>query len=214
MSFGLDRGRRWTDRHAVVEALAFGDLVVQPEAIALPSVESRIIDDVGVFPGFDAANWYVVRTRSRQEKALAADLDARSIRCFLPLTRTVRYYGRRKVRAMMPLFPGYLFMAGEREDCYIAERTGRVAQVLSVADQDALRLELSSIAQVLQSDGLLTPCEPLVRGALVEVSSGPFKGIRGRVDVRVRDNRLILHVDMVGNAAVLEIDRDLLIPVD
>lgn len=187
---------------------------MQPEAIALPVAASLIEHDAVEFPRLDGATWHVVRTRSRQEKALAADLVARSIPCFLPLTRVVRYYGRRKVRALLPLFPGYLFMAGEREDCFTAERTGRVAQVLHVQDQESLRQELASISQVLRAEGLLTPCAPLEHGAEVEVSAGPFKGVRGRVDVHVQDNRLVLHVDMVGNAAVLEIDRDLLIPVD
>jgi hypothetical protein len=31
--------------------------------------------------------------------------------------------------------------------------------------------------------------------------------------VATRDNRLILHVDLIGGAAALEIDRDLLHPV-
>lgn len=178
-----------------------------------PGVEAGLGGNPFLMPG-PAGAWYVIRTRSRQEKALAQDLAARAIRFFLPMVRTVRYYGRRKVRTVLPLFPGYLFLAGEREDCYTAERTGRVAQVLAVSDQESLCSELSSIAQVLQAEGLLTPCPPLVRGTLVEVSSGPFKGVRGRVDVGVRDNRLVLHVDLVGKAAVLEIDRDLLVPVD
>ncbi len=181
------------------------------EASVLPLSPSVLS---GNSPDFETMTWYVVRTRSRQEKALAADLQARSIRHFLPLTYQVRYYGKRKARALLPLFPGYLFLAGEREDCYTAERTGRVAQVIRVEDQESLREEIEAIAQVLQLGGLLTPCAPLERGTLVEVSSGPFKGIRGRVEESVRENRLVLHVDMVGNAAVLEIDRDLLIPVD
>lgn len=190
---------------------------MQSEAIALPVDAPCVEAGSGGIPTLlsaEAGKWYVVRTRSRQEKALAEDLAARAIRFFLPLARTVRYYGRRKVRTLLPLFPGYLFMAGEREDCYTAERTGHVAQVLDVSDQESLCAELGCIAQVLHEDGLLMPCPPLVRGTVVEVSSGPFKGVRGRVDVGVRDNRLVLHVDLVGKAAVLEIDRDLLIPVD
>ena len=160
------------------------------------------------------SRWYILRTRSRQEKALARDLGARSIRCFLPLIPLIRYYGRRKVRTISPLFPGYLFLMGQRDDCFIADRTGRVAQVLDVPNQEALTAELTAVAQAMQVGGeLLTPCPPLERGMFVEVSSGPFKGIRGMVDVRLRDNRLVLHVDLIGKAAVLEIDRDLLRPV-
>jgi transcription antitermination factor NusG len=114
----------------------------------------------------------------------------------------------------MPLFPGYLFVSGHRDDCYFADRTGRVAQILDVPDQDRLREELSAVMKALEMGDVLMPCTPLRRGMFVEVSAGPFKGIRGMIDVEVRDNRLILHVDLIGKAAVLEIDRDLLRPVE
>ena len=158
--------------------------------------------------------WHVIRTRSRQEKALAEDLAAMGIRCFLPMTRLVRYYGRRKVDSPLPLFPGYLFLSGSRDDCFAADRTRRVAQILPVADQDRLHGQLTAIARVLRVQDVLHACPPLLKGMVVEVVSGPFQGVRGRVDTEVRDNRLILNVDVLGNAAVLEIDRDLLIPCE
>ncbi|MCX5689392.1 MAG: hypothetical protein NTV94_06320 [Planctomycetota bacterium] len=154
--------------------------------------------------------WFIIRTRSRQEKKLAADLAARRISCFLPLVAEVRYHGRRKARVIVPLFPGYLFLVGTREEAFAADRSGRSAQLIEVPDQERLHNELTAIVRILQTGGSLTPCTPLVRGTLVEVSSGPFKGIRGTVDMNLRDNRLVLNVDLIGKAAVLEIDRDLL----
>ena len=157
--------------------------------------------------------WFILRTRSRQEKALTDDLAARSIVSYLPLSTVVRYYGKRKVKAILPLFAGYVFLKGDRDQCFEADRTKRVAQILDVSDQAKLESELVSIARTLDREGTLLVCEPLVKGTKVEVTSGPFKGVLGSVDVLVRDNRLILHVDLIGGAAALEIDRDLLRPV-
>lgn len=159
-----------------------------------------------------ADRWHVLRTRSRQEKALAEDLRALGVRFFLPMTRLVRSYGRRKVDSPLPLFPGYLFLSGCRDDCFAADRTRRVAQILEVQDQDRLHEQLTEIAKVLRVRDVLHPCPPLAKGMEVEVVAGPFQGVRGRVDSEVRDNRLVLNVDALGNAAVLEIDRDLLVP--
>ncbi|MBS0197408.1 MAG: hypothetical protein JSR77_11685 [Planctomycetes bacterium] len=154
--------------------------------------------------------WYIIRTRSRQEKKLSLDLKARGISCFLPLCLEVRYHGKRKVRVQAPLFDGYLFLHGTRDDAFTADRSERCAQLIEVADQQQLHEELVSIARVLSSGMGLARCKPLTKGQLVEVASGPLKGVRGRIEASVRDNRFVLCVDMIGKAAVLEIDRDLL----
>ena len=162
----------------------------------------------------ERGQWFVLRTRSRQEKALARDLAARRIGHFLPLTRVVRYYGRRKAVVMEPLFPGYLFLRGEVEDAYAADRTGRVAQVLVAPDQERLREELAQIRLALSRGAPLRGCERIERGVLVEVASGPFRGIRGIVAETVKDDRLVLNVELIARAAQLEIDRTLLRPVE
>jgi transcription antitermination factor NusG len=166
-----------------------------------------------VAPSQNARQWFIIRTRSRQEKQLAVDLAARHIRCFLPLVSEVRYHGRRKAKVIVPLFPGYLFLAGTREEAFVADRSDRSAQLIEVHNQERLHQELAAIMKILQAGGSLAPCIPLIRGTLVEVSAGPFKGLRGTVDMNLRDNRFVLNVDMIGKAAVLEIDRDLLRPV-
>ena len=161
-----------------------------------------------------ARAWRVVHTRSRQEKALAEILEGRGIHHYLPLVRRVRYYGRRKQVVQLPLFPGYLFLNGPLEDVYLADRTDRVVQVLPVVDQPALEAELAAIRFVLEQNGGLEPSSYPTAGTWVEVTSGPFRGLRGIVDRSVRADRLVLGVRMLGRAADLEIDRSLLKPIE
>jgi transcriptional antiterminator RfaH len=160
-----------------------------------------------------ATRWFVLHTRSRQEKALAEDLQARRIEYFLPLVSSIKYYGRRKFRVEVPLFPGYLFLLGTVEQSYQADRTERVARIIQVADQPRLFQELSSIREALERHAPLQPCELISTGMEVEVVAGPFKGIRGVVEQGAPNNRLLLQIDLIGKAAVLEIDRSLLIQV-
>lgn len=159
-------------------------------------------------------HWRVVHTRSRQEKALAEFLTARGIEHYLPLVKRVRYYGRQKQAVQVPLFPGYLFLYGELEDMYIADRTDRVVQVLPVCDQGALAADLAAIRFALERNGGLEPGQLPVTGVWVEVTAGPFRGLRGIVDRTAQDDRLVLGVRMLGRAADLEIDRTLLRPVE
>lgn len=162
------------------------------------------------FPGVEFGEWFVLRTRARQEKILANDLAARSIPAFLPLINSVRYYGGRKARVELPLFPGYVFLRGSRDDAYTADRTRRIAQIIPVSNQERLDTELHSLAVALQSQAPLDPYPYLRKGVWVEVRSGPFRGIQGLIEDRSKANLLILQVEMLGRAVSLELDGSLL----
>lgn len=157
-----------------------------------------------------SSRWIVLHAKSRQEKALAEDLSARGLELYLPLIRSVRYYGRRKAKVELPLFPGYVFLHGEREDGFTADRTGRVVSVLQVSDQKSFADEIAQIKAVLERDGRLVACDPIVNGTLVEVKSGPFRGVRGVVERGMPHDRLVIQVSMIGKGSELEIDRSLL----
>jgi transcriptional antiterminator NusG len=154
--------------------------------------------------------WVVLRTRSRQEKVIAADLAVRGMRFLLPLTHQVRYYGRRKAEIDAPLFPGYLFLRGSPEQAYAIDRSGRIASILPVADQAKLNDELRSLAIAFSNRVTLDPYPHLSVGRRVEVRAGPLRGIRGYVENRSSVHRLILQVEMLGRAVSMEIDSSLL----
>ena len=159
-----------------------------------------------VLPSAEYGDWFVLRTRSRQEKILAADLRARKIGYFLPLMRVERMYCNRKISVELPLFVGYLFLRGSFDDAYFADRTGRVAQIIQVNDQRRLDWELSNLAQVMGLNTKIDPYPYLKKGVRVEVRSGPLKGIQGLVEDRARKHRLILQVDALGQAVSVEVD--------
>jgi transcription antitermination factor NusG len=165
------------------------------------------------FPPADLGSWHVLHTKSRQEKVVAADLAAMGIAHYLPLVRQVRYYGRRKAKVAMPLFPGYVFLRGSLEHVYAADRTKRIANIIPVNAQDQLDWELRNLHLALSQDAELTPFAYLKKGVRVEVRSGPFRGLQGVIEGRAAANRLILQVDLLGRAVSLEIDPALLDPI-
>lgn len=158
--------------------------------------------------------WWVAHTRSRHEKALAADLLARNVPYFLPMVqRTVVMRGRR-LRGMMPLFPGYLFFAGDADARYEALTTSHVANVIPVVDCDRFVEELGQIEGALASPSGLDPFPYLKQGVRCRIKAGPLAGIHGIVVRRAGVTRLVLQVEMLGQAVSTEIDPEFLEPLD
>ena len=161
-------------------------------------------------PSTHTGLWYVLQTKSRQEKALAQSLDAMHVQYFLPLVDQVRMHGGRRARVQMPLFPGYLFLNGSRDDAFTADRTRRVAQIINVPDQQRLAEELNNIRLALTSSQPLDPYPYLKAGVQVVVRCGPMQGMTGKVESRPQLDRLILQVDVLGQACSLDVDGAIL----
>jgi transcription termination/antitermination protein NusG len=164
----------------------------------------------------ELAQWFVVRTRSRQEKALAAELSLRGLEYFLPLVRCVRFHGReggRRVVVEQPMIPGYLFLRSSLDEAYLTDRSQRTAQLMKVADQDRLAWEIENLRDAAARGAELMPYAHLPNGTRVEVCAGPLRGIQGVVDMR-KGNRLILQITALGQAMSLEIDGSLLERMD
>jgi|1185.fasta_scaffold51452_2 transcriptional antiterminator NusG len=157
--------------------------------------------------------WFVLHTKSRQEKILANELGAMRVSHYLPLVRRQRVYGARKAVVEEPLFPGYVFLFGSADQAYQADRTKRVANIIRVTDQRRLEWELQNIKLALSQNANLDPYPHLVKGVRVEVRSGPFQGLQGIIEDRGKDQRLILQVDVLGRAVTLEIQGAMVEPV-
>jgi transcription termination/antitermination protein NusG len=158
--------------------------------------------------------WRVLHVRSRQEKALEQTLRAMDVSCYLPLRRVERRYGTRRAESMLPLFPGYLFLWGRREEVFAADRTRRVAQVIEVPDQAHLEWELANVHRALGTGAMLDPHPAFQEGVRVRVVSGPFEGLEGIVRSRRTADRLVLQVRMLNTATSLDIQGELVEAVE
>ncbi len=168
------------------------------------------IDSISDFAG----EWWVVHTKSRNEKALAHDLIVRNVNYFLPMSWKVRRRSRRTIKSLLPLFSGYLFFCGDENQRLEVLRTDRVANLIKVGDQEQLLSELMQIEQALKAGAPLRPYKYLKKGQKCRVIAGPLLGLQGIV-VRARDAaRLVLQVDMLGQAASVEIDIDMVETVE
>jgi len=152
--------------------------------------------------------WYAIWTRSRHEQAVRDQLERKGYEAFLPtVTRWSRWKDRRK-KIDWPLFPGYCFARFESEKRLpILTCTGVVSivsfngDIAPIPDQ-----EIEAIRRLVESDLQYDPC-PLIReGEMVEVVHGPLKGVTGRLTRKGAHARLVLAVDLIGQAVSVEVD--------
>ena len=156
----------------------------------------------------DALAWYAVWTRSRHEQVVREQLERKGLEAFLPtITRWSRWKDRKK-QVDWPLFPGYCFVRfNGAERLPVLKCTG-VVNIISF-DGDIAPIpeqEIESIRQLVESDLQFDPC-PLIReGMMVEVTHGPLKGVVGRLVRKGAHARLVLSVDLIGQAVSVEVD--------
>lgn len=152
--------------------------------------------------------WWVVRTRTRQEKAVAKGIQGRGIGYFLPLISRPRKYKGRMFVSIVPLFDGYLFVRTGAVGRLETLETGRVAQILQVTDQQLLHHQLQAIARACMKQVHLDLIDFAAPGKQVRIISGPFAGLTGTVQTRRGKSRLVLRVDAIGQAVAVEISPD------
>jgi transcription antitermination factor NusG len=160
-----------------------------------------------------ACVWWLAHTKPRQEKAVAGDLLAREVAYYLPLvTRKSLTRGRTRV-ARIPLFPGYIFIRGDREDRLSALQTNRLLTIRDVPDGERLRLQLLRFAELIALGAPLVRESRLMAGERVRVKAGPFRDTEGVVLRRNGKTELLIAVDFLQQGATLEIDDCMLEPV-
>jgi len=168
--------------------------------------------------------WWVAHTRSRNEKALAQDLINKDISYFLPMSWKVRRRRQRTIRSFLPLFSGYLFFCGNENQRIELLRTNRVANIIEVKDQQRLLDELLQIERALQAGVPIAPHSYIKAGQHCRVIAGPLADLQGIIigvpkhkkghpggPVKTKNAvRLVLQIDMLGQAASVEIDIDMI----
>ena len=161
---------------------------------------------IGDFTG----QWWVAHTKSRNEKALAGDLIRRDIGYFLPMCWKIRRQKGRIIRSLLPLFGGYLFFCGSESQRLELLRTNRVANLIEVKDQNKLIKELSQIELALKTGADLVPHKYLSAGQRCRVTAGAMTDLQGIVIKTKGAARLVLQIDMLGQATSVEIDADMI----
>jgi transcriptional antiterminator NusG len=156
----------------------------------------------------ETQRWYAVWTRSRHEQVVRTQLDEKQVTAFLPtMTRWSRWKDRKK-QIDVPLFPGYVFARFEPGERLAVLKCSGVVSIVSFNGEPAPvpDHEIESIRTLVASTLPYDPCPTIKTGTLVEVSHGPLKGVIGRLTRKGTQSRLILSVDLIGQAVSVQVD--------
>jgi transcription antitermination factor NusG len=137
-----------------------------------------------------------------------AQLERKGYDAFLPtITRWSRWKDRKK-KVDFPLFPGYCFARFDTQERLPILKCSGVVSIVSFDGEIAPipAVEIDGIRRLVESDLQYDSC-PLIReGTMVEVVHGPLKGVVGRLLRKGAHARLMLAVDLIGQAVSVEVD--------
>ncbi len=157
--------------------------------------------------------WWAVYTKSRQEKSLARQLLGMEVPFYLPLIPRVANVGGRRVKSLLPLFGGYLFVYGTDEQRMQTLATDRVAQMWSATDTRVLTGDLQAVQALIESGVPLTTEGRIESGQRVRVTSGALEGLEGVVISRRGEDRLLISVQFLQQGVSIQIKDYLLEPI-
>lgn len=159
--------------------------------------------------------WYALRTRSRHEKRVQAQVDRQGIDVFLPLICRRSRWKDRTAQIEIPLFPGYCFAHFAWNDRLQVLSAPGVVEVLGVGGRGVpiAKAEIEGVRRLVASTLPLDPYPFLEPGMAVEVRRGPLYGLRGFLIRKAPKARLVIAVSLIRQGASVEIDADDVIPV-
>ena len=152
--------------------------------------------------------WYALWTRSRHEQVVREQLERKGYAAFLPTIPKWSRWKDRKKRIDWPLFPGYCFARFDAAERLPVLKCTGVVNIVAFDGEIAPipDVEIESIRRLVESDLQYDPCPLIKEGSLVEVTHGPLKGVSGRLVRKGAHARLILAVDLIGQAVSVEVD--------
>ena len=153
-------------------------------------------------------NWYALWTRSRHEQVVREQLERKHIEAFLPTVIKWSRWKDRKKKIDWPLFPGYCFARFDAHERLPVLKCAGVVNIISFDGEPAPipEHEIDGIRQLVESDLAYDPCPLIKEGMMVEVVHGPLRGVIGRLVRKNEKARLVLSVDLIGQAVSVEVD--------
>jgi len=161
-------------------------------------------------------HWYALTTRSRHEKRVNERLQKKAINCYLPLYSTIRYWSDRKKKVSEPLFSCYLFVKITLKNRLQVLQTDGAVRLVAFNNVPVPIPEeqIDAIRRLLKENVAMQKADYWTVGQRVEVVHGPLQGLKGILQQIKGHSRLVIAIDGIQQAISVEIDADVLQPID
>ena len=163
--------------------------------------------------------WYLIHTKPVREALAAANLQRQGYEVYAPrMLTSVRRHGR-WCECIVPLFPRYLFLqlaegsqalSPVRSSVGVAGIVRFGARYAIVAEE--IILQLKHRADPESGLHCLAKRPPLLRGATVRITMGPFEGLDGVFEREAGAARVVVLLNLLGQDAAVRIPSDAVAP--
>lgn len=168
--------------------------------------------------GVPEAKWFIAIVKNRSEKSVAEKLSKSGVENYLPVQEEIHLWNNgKKAKVGKVMIPSKLFIhctEKHRRELvnlpYIfrfmtnmsGTRTQSGTRPLAIVPDNEIK-QLKFMLGV--PDMKVTFTENFVKGEMVEVIRGPFKGLSGEIlkDAESGTNRLYINIDFLGSASVV-----------
>jgi transcription elongation factor/antiterminator RfaH len=163
--------------------------------------------------------WYACYTRARHEKRVEELLRRRGFESYLPVIPLERQWKDRKKVIRWPLFPSYVFGRFALSDVHAVLTTPGVATIVrwNGYPTPIPPYEIENVrrfAAAAAAAGIEPERRPFVtEGQWVRIVDGPFRGVEGVVVERRGRTRVLVGLQVIGQALEVNIDTQLLRPI-
>ncbi|WP_295455978.1 transcription/translation regulatory transformer protein RfaH [uncultured Thiodictyon sp.] len=161
--------------------------------------------------------WSVVFSKPRQEAVARTNLERQGFTAYLPMLKRSKRLRGRWVDVVEPLFPRYLFVALE----FGVHDLSPIRSTLGVIDLVRFGLEPATVPQgvvesLMAAEDPAAAChlgrtEPFHKGDRVTIAAGPFAGIEAIFEESTGKGRVLLLLDLLGQANRVQVDKNLIL---
>ena len=160
----------------------------------------------------EMVHWYAVYTKPRHEKKVNKLLVDKKQEVFLPLITKVRLWKDRKKKVEMPLFNSYLFVNIDYKNRFDILPTNGVVKIVNFNGDPAVvpDWQIDALRKMLEHPEDIRLENYMQPGELVEVTDGPFRGMRGTVKMIKGETRLIITIEGILQSVSVDIDMHII----
>lgn len=153
------------------------------------------------------SKWHVLVTRSRHEKKCLQLLQGKGFEIFLPLQKVMRQWSDRKKLVSAPLFPGYLFVYHDSSRRQEILNVPGIVRFVRYNQQDATipDSQVHAIRMAIDESVIMDiSSESFAEGEDIQIISGPFRGLRGKIINFRSKKKILISIDAIGKNILIE----------
>lgn len=152
----------------------------------------------------DQKYWYALYTRARQEFKAEEQLNSNGITFYLPKIEKLKQWSDRKKRITEPVLRGYIFIFANDTERLIAVEQNAVIRCISEHGRPAVipQWQIDNLKRMLEFKTEFFIYEGLVSGSPVEITDGPFSGVKGVVRSTAGGKTLAVSIDLLNRSVV------------